>query len=84
MLKTFIISDELFQGYSIIVDVMLFDSIKSLTTYVKEKLKALFVKNNLEILCKKVDKLNLHIHECKFISELQTQDNFIIYLCSHC
>lgn len=83
MLKTFVISDELLQGYTLVADVQLFDSIKELMIYVKEKIKALFITNNLLILAKKVDNMNLHIHDCKFITEIENNPNSIIYICTH-
>lgn len=83
MIKTFIISDEIFQGYKLLLDPMLFDSIKSLIEHVKDNIKALLIINNFEILIKKINKIDLHIHEYKFITDIQKSDNNIIYICSH-
>lgn len=83
MIKTFIISDELFQGYRMLLDPMLFDSIKALIKHVKDNIRALLTTNNLEMLVNKIDKIDLHIHEFKFITEIQKSDNSIIYMCSH-
>lgn len=83
MLKTFVISDELLQGYTLVVDVLLFDSVKALMIYVKEKVKALFIINNLHILANKVDNMNFHIHDCKFLTEIENNPNSIIYICTH-
>lgn len=87
MIKTFVISDDLFHGFSVILNPMLFDSIKSLLEHIKNKLKAIFVLNNLELLAQKVDNLDLHLHGAKFISDLQEKpEEDIIYICSysHC
>lgn len=82
MIKTFVISDELFYGFSVMLDPSLFDSIKSVIQHVKDKLKAVFTLHNLELLCRRVDELDLHIHDVKFISDIQHHE--IIYICSHC
>lgn len=84
MLKTFIISDELFQGYQVVVDPSLFESIKALCEYVKNILKTVMIQNNLENIAKKVEKLELHIHNVMFIDQVQQSKDDIIYLCNHC
>lgn len=84
MLKTFIISDKLFQGYTVVVDPCLFSSIKELCEYVKGHLKAIAIQNNLNIIVKKIEQLELHIHDLLFIDQVKDSKDDIIYLCSHC
>ncbi len=84
MLKTLIISHELFQDYSITVDLYLFDNIKDLTEYAKKHLSSTLFLLNLSKLSKIADDLSLHIHGVKFIQQLRDSSESVVWLCSQC
>lgn len=81
MISSCIISDEHFQGFTVHVDVKLFDSVKDLINHVKMKLQSVLIHHDLKLLLMKLDNLKFHIHDVKFIHELYNQE--IIYICSH-
>lgn len=81
-IKQFIISHELFQGFTLILSIDNFLSIKQLSEHILQKLISYLDTSNLYILVEKAKKMKLHHHTYKFISEIQNDPNDIIYLCS--
>ena len=87
MLRTFQVSSELFWGYRVTVDILHFDDVKAIITYVKQDLKTFLLSRNLQGLINKLDNAKFHIHHpYSSYSELvtMTNDNDIIYICDHC
>jgi hypothetical protein len=83
MLKTIIISDEIFQGFSLNISLHNFESIKDLCEYIKDKLISNLILLNLDKLIEKAKLLNLHSHEYKFYQDICSSQAEIIYLCCH-
>jgi hypothetical protein len=81
--KIIYLSDELFQGYNIIINTSQFESINELINYFKNKLITILEFNNLFILSEKVKKMNLHIHDYKFYNDILNTTHETIYICSH-
>lgn len=81
-IKQFIISDELFQGFTLTLSIQTFSSIQELTNYFLQKLISYLDTGNLYILLEKAKQIKLHHHIYKFISEIDNDPDDIIYLCS--
>lgn len=82
MLKSLIISHELFQDYSITVDLDRFENIRDLLEYTKKHLSSTLFLLNLTNLASIADNLHLHIHDVKFLSELRDRNESIIWVCA--
>lgn len=73
------ISDELFWGFNIDINLTLFETNENIIIYIKNRLKNYFLAANLQLLAEKVDEKNLHIDE-----NFENLNNYkIIYICSH-
>ncbi len=81
--KIIYLSDELFQGYNIIINTSQFESITQLINYFKNKLITILEFNNLFILSEKVKKMNLHMHDYKFYNDILNTTCETLYICSH-
>jgi hypothetical protein len=79
VIKSVIVSSELFQGYTEFIELFDFTSIEHLCNFIKKKLMAHLCLLNLSILEEKVNNISFHIHDCKFIHELFEKD--FIYIC---
>lgn len=79
VIKSVIVSSELFQGYTEIIQLDDFTSIQHLCNFIKNKLICHLCLLNLNILEEKVKNMSFHIHNCKFIDELFEKS--IIYIC---
>jgi hypothetical protein len=85
-LRKFSISDELFSGFEIMIDL---DNLETIDNIIKEVLK-----NAIDVLEEKKfynlvrllkDKANkFHVHDYTFAEILMSQTNDIFYICSHC
>jgi len=85
-LRKFCISDELFSGFEIMVDL---DNVETLDNIIKEVLK-----NAIDVLEEKKfyillrllkDKVKrFHVHDYTFAEILISQPTDIFYICSHC
>jgi hypothetical protein len=84
--RIFQISDDLFWGYRVVIDVNRVESLRDAIQLVKDDLILYLKHRNLMTLAEKVSVLTLHMHEpmCAF-SELlsNTHPDQILYLCGH-
>ena len=78
------ISDDLFQNYEVIIDLIQHDNEESICMFVKLDLIACLKRNNFHHLASLADKKKFHIHngniESFFIEDVEN----IIWICSHC
>ena len=79
--RTLICSSDLFQGFEVIIDIRYYQSINEIIEHFKNELISVLNKYKLEILCKKCESINFHIHTHTIDEILMTNDN--IYIC-HC
>jgi hypothetical protein len=84
MKKIVQISDELFWGFHLIIDIEDYSSFEELAIYVKNELISFLKYNNLLNLVIKAEKLNLHNHNYLNYKDLYDSKDDIIYLCGHC
>jgi len=84
MIKILQISDKLFWGFNISVNLDFFNSIDDLASLIKTELLLFLIKNNLLNLRDEANKLKLHNHNYKEYKELYDTDEEIIYFCNHC
>lgn len=78
------ISDELFGGFQIIVDLDFYYNTKELADYVKDKLIASFNKLHLGQLVVSVKNKNFHIHDKDIYDLRRGKKEDIIWICAHC
>jgi hypothetical protein len=84
VIKTIIVSSELFWGFTMSICIQTHDSLKELCEYVKEQIEAQMKILNLVILKNKAAVLKLHCHKFSTLAEILESDDDIIYLCDHC
>jgi len=84
MQKILQISDELFWGYNMIVDLDNYKSFEELVLTIKNDLIKFLNMNNLQILKEKAELLNLHYHGYDKYEDLYKTNEMIIYICGHC
>ena len=83
VIKTIVVSSELFWGFTMSICIQNHDSLKALCEYVKEQIEAHMKILNLLILKNKARELKLHCHKFSTLSEILESDDDIIYLCDH-
>jgi hypothetical protein len=82
--KTCTISDELFMGFKIIIDLDYYYDTDEICKYVKEKLIASLDKIGLSGLSSTAKKRKFHLHD-RDIYKLRGQaKDELIWICSHC
>ena len=84
MKKIIQISDELFWGFNIIIDLNYYNSLKELGEKLKDELINFLRKNNLLNLLVKAKELNLHNHCYSEYEDLFRNDYDTIYFCGNC
>lgn len=84
MQKIIQISDRLFWGYNMIVNLDNYTSFDELCMIIKNDLLSFLHKNNLMVLKEEAEKLNLHTHNFDKYEDLYKTNEDVIYLCSHC
>lgn len=84
MKKIIQISDELFWGFNMIINLDNYKSFNELALLLKNELIAFLRKNNLLNLLDKAKKINLHHHMYDNYEDLYRNDYDIIYFCSGC
>jgi hypothetical protein len=84
MIKTFIISSELFWGWKSSLNTSKYNTHEKIIKKVKDDLKEFLNSRNLLELVKKVDEMTLHIHN--EMHDIIHEDNPLgpFYLCDHC
>jgi hypothetical protein len=83
-IKTFKVSDELFSGYTVQIDMDYYDSLEAVCAQVKRCLIIFLEQHNLEALKNKAKMLNLHYHDYNLGDVLTTKEHREYWLCSHC
>jgi len=86
MLKKLQISDDLFWGYSMIINIDDYTSFDELIYLIKSNLIITLKNLNLMILAERAEQLVLHNHMYNKYDDLYdlSNDDNIIYLCGHC
>ena len=78
------ISDDLFQNYEVMIDLVQHKNEDSICTYVKQELISCLKRNNLHHLGSIADKKNFHIHSRNMESFYKGEMGEVIWVCSHC
>ena len=81
-LRSFTISDELFSGFVVMVDLDIVDNLRDVVATVYSALLAAL--GNMDILTAKLKTRNFHIHDRTFESILMSDPRALFYVCSHC
>ena len=81
--RTCKISDELFQNYEVIIDLINYNNLDSICTYVTQNLICCLKKNNLHHLSSLVSKKNFHIHNRNLEELYNGEIGDIIWVCCH-
>jgi hypothetical protein len=84
MKKIIQISDELFWGFNIIIDLNNYSSIEEIGNLLKNELIVFLRSNNLLNLLDKAKELNLHHHNYSEYEELYNNNYDTIYFCGNC
>lgn len=84
MQKIIQISDELFWGYNMIIDINDYSSFEKLGLAMKKDLINFLNTHNLQLLKEKAELLNLHNHNFEKYEDIYNTNDDIIYLCGHC
>ena len=82
-LRTCKISDDLFFGFTVIVDISYHDNIDKMAKYVKDVLVYYMEKEKLEILVEKANEKRFHIHDVP-MSDIVSNSDKTIWVCGHC
>ena len=86
------ISDELFQGYEMMVDLHTMSSVEEMCLHVKTNLMATLLFYNMERLAEQLEPKNFHIHTieaptwAEFVTKVADQmgGDDVIWICSGC
>jgi|TARA_B110000037_G_scaffold4340_1_gene4724 hypothetical protein len=78
------ISDDLFSGFEIIIDLDYYDSLGEIVDYVKSHLIKSLNKINLEFVAEKAKKKIFHIHDRTIGQILINENDSTIWICGHC
>ena len=79
----FKISDKLFQGFEVDLDLDYYENIDSICKQVKETLLVHLDLHNFTILKDEAKKINFHVHDWKFGDMLLQEEGSIIWVCNH-
>ena len=82
--RTFRISDELFQGFTITIDLDYYDSNEEICRQMKKRLVGFFENHNLGTLMTKANEMQLHIHDVDFCQILLSESDNEFWVCGHC
>lgn len=80
MLRTFVFSCSVFNGFTVILNVNQHDTLQELTQACVANLKLFLKSNNLDLLLSQVDKMNYHIHSTTLQKILEVENK--IYVCN--
>ena len=78
------ISDKLFWGYNMIIEINDYSSFEELGLAMKKDLINFLNTHNLQLLKEKAELLNLHNHNFEKYEDIYNTNDDIIYLCGHC
>tara|TARA_B110001454_G_scaffold217085_1_gene241630 strand:+ start:1507 stop:1767 length:261 start_codon:yes stop_codon:yes gene_type:complete len=82
--RKFIISDELFSGFEMDIDLDRNESIIDIINTIKNELLSLLDDKNLSVLSQKLKVIDFHIHDHGFGDILLSDTDTIFFICSHC
>lgn len=82
--RKFIISDDLFSGFEIIVDLDEHESLIDIINTITNALLTILKEKKLNILSQKLELINFHIHNYNFADILLSEPDTIFYICNHC
>lgn len=84
MIKKIQISDELFWGFNMSININNFKSLREIADYLKKELINFLISNNLLNLKDYAEKLVLHNHQFNNYDDLYKTNDVIIYFCGAC
>ena len=82
--RIFEISDELFGGFLIKIDLDIVESLEDIVEYMINELSTILKANNFEMLVDKLEKKYFHIHGYTFGNILLSDESDKFYICGHC
>jgi hypothetical protein len=83
-MKIMQISDKLFWGFNMIVDITKYSSFEELADLIKKDLLVFLNRNNLLNLALEAEKIKFHNHNYSNYNELYKTNDDIIYFCGDC
>ena len=81
--RLFIASSELFSAFQTEIQLTNISSIDEIIVIFRNRLKDIFIKNNLEILISKVEECPFHIHSYDIEQILTSNVEDCFYICDH-
>ena len=78
------ISDDMFSGFEIVIDLDFYNSLEEIVDYVITHLINSLNKFKLEILGTQAKQKDFHIHDITISQLLLNGDDSIIWVCGHC
>ena len=81
---TFKLSDELFQGYEVVLDLDYFENVNEIYDQVTNTLKTHLELHKFEMLLERLKEKKFHIHDETMGSILLKSQDDIVWMCSHC
>ena len=82
--RTFRVSDDLFQGFTITIDLDYYDSNEEICRQMQQSLVGFFGNHGLETLMAKANELRLHMHNIDFCQILLSESDKEFWVCGHC
>ena len=82
--RTFEISDELFSGFRLKIDLDNIDCLDDIIAYFYQVLFNILTYYKLESLLAKLNRKSFHIHDYIMTDILLSDINHIFYICGHC
>jgi hypothetical protein len=81
-IRSFTVSDDLFSGFEVMVDMDIVENIGDIVTIVYDEL--LNTLGNMSILTEKLKTRRFHMHNVTFAQILMSDPQALFYICSHC
>ena len=81
---TFKISDDLFQGFEVVLDMDYFENTEEICTQVEKTLKTHLELHKFERLIESLKTKKFHIHDEEFGSILLKTQEQVVWICTHC
>ena len=81
---TFKMSDALFQGYEVVLDLVYFETLEEIYDQVTKTLKTHLELHKFEILLERLKGKKFHIHDETMGNILLKSQEDIVWICSHC
>lgn len=81
--RRFVASSNIFSGFTTEINIVFISTINELCKQFKENLKEILKKHHLEVLLKKLEDCNFHVHSHTIEDILTSKKNDIFYICDH-